>query len=101
MTWSEARHGWAAAPDDVVEALTSDGFECRRDTTPSRQNLQPAGGMWHGINPGTGSVASVVWVNQPRRARALVFITIDGEAYRGPALSSLERDPYKDDGGES
>jgi hypothetical protein len=26
MTWIEARHGWAAAPDDVVEALSRDDF---------------------------------------------------------------------------
>ena len=102
MTWSEARHAWAAAPDDVVGALSRDGFEeCTRETTPSRQNLQPAGGMWRGVNPGTGSVAFVIWVTQPQPARALVFITIDGEAYRDRAFSSLERDPYKDDGGES
>ena len=76
MTWIEARHGWAAVPDDVVEALSRDGLR-------------------------TGSVASVVWVNPPRRARALVFIAIDGEARRDHAFSSLERDPYTDDGGES
>jgi hypothetical protein len=28
-------------------------------------------------------------------------MTIDGEADRDRAFSSLERDPYKDDGGES
>ena len=88
-------------PDDVVEALSRDGFEeCKRETT-SRQNLQPAGGVWQGVNSGTGSVVSVVWVNPPRRARALVFIAIDGEARRDHAFSSLERDPYTDDGGES
>ena len=58
-------------------------------------------------NPGTGSSASVVWVNQPRRARALVFIAIDGKSRRDRAFSSLERDPYMerdpyiDDGGKS
>jgi hypothetical protein len=31
----------------------------------------------------------------------LVFIAIDGEARRDHAFSSLERDPYADDGGES
>jgi hypothetical protein len=74
MTWieAEAQHGWAAVPGDVVDALSRDGFEeCKGETTTSRQkNLQPAGGMWQGVDPGTGS-------------------------------SSLERDPYTDDGGES
>ena len=102
MTWIEARHGWAAAPDDVVEALSRDSFEERkRETTTSRETLQPAGGVWQGVNPGTGSVASVTWVNPPRRARALVFIAIDGEARRDRAFRSLERDPYTEDGGES
>jgi hypothetical protein len=54
MTWIEAQHGWAAAPGDVVDALSRDGFEeCKRETTTSRQkNLQPAG--WHvaGCRPG-------------------------------------------------
>jgi hypothetical protein len=55
-------------------------------------------GVRHGVNPATGSVASAIWVNQPLPARVLVFIAIDGES-RGD--SSLERDPYTDDGGES
>jgi hypothetical protein len=102
MTWIEARHGWVAAPHDVVEALSKDGFEeCKRETRTSRRDLQPAGSEWQGVNPGTGSVASVIWVNQSRRARALVFIAIDGESRRSHAFRSLERDPYTDDGGES
>jgi hypothetical protein len=46
-------------------------------------------------------VAGAIWVNQPLRARALVFIAIDGESCGDHAFSSLERDPYTDDGGES
>jgi len=26
MTWIEVAHGWVAAPDDVVDALSQDGF---------------------------------------------------------------------------
>ena len=64
---------------------------------PGLDELEAQGRMtW-----GTGSVASVTWVNPPRRARALVFIAIDGEARRDHAFSGLERDPYTDDGGES
>ena len=40
-------------------------------------------------------------MNRPSRARAIVFVAIDGESFRDDALSSLERDPYEDDGGES
>jgi len=58
-------------------------------------------GVRHGVNPATGSVASAIWVNQPRPARVLVFIAIDAESRGDHAFSSLERDPYTDDGGES
>ena len=61
MTWIEVAHGWVAAPDDVVEAVLLDGFEeCKRETTTSRRDLRPAGGVWQGVKPGTGSVASIV-----------------------------------------
>jgi hypothetical protein len=39
--------------------------------------------------------------NQPLRARAPVFIAIDGESCGDHAFSGLECDPYTDDGGES
>jgi len=43
------------------------------------------------------------WVASPDEVvEALsVFIAIDGESRRDQAFSSLERDPYADDGGES
>ena len=70
-------------------------------TSDSAFRAPTVDGVRQGGNPATGSEASPIWVNQPLRARALVFITIDGEAYGDRAFSSLERDPYKDDGGES
>jgi len=80
MAWIEAEQGWGAAQEDIVDALSKDGFEeCKRETTTSRRDLRPAGGVWQGINTGTGSVASAIWVNRPSRARATVFIAIDGE----------------------
>ena len=42
-----------------------------------------------------------IWVNQPLWARALVLSAMDGESCGDCAFSSLERDPYTDDGGES
>lgn len=40
MTWVEEEHGWAAAPEDVVDALSSDGFEeCKRETTTSADEI--------------------------------------------------------------
>jgi len=102
MTWIEAEHGWSAALEDIVDALSKDGFEeCKRETTTSRRDLQPAGGVWQGVNAVTRSVASAIWVGRPSRARATVFLAIDGESVRNYPVRSIERDPYRDDGGES
>lgn len=54
-----------------------------------------------GATSDSGSVASVVWANQPLQARPPMFITLDGESCGDHAFSTLERDPYTDDGGES
>src|SRR6266851_1662807 len=63
MTWIEAEHGWSAALEDIVDALSKNGFEeCKRETTTSRRDLRPAGGVWQGVNAVTGSVASAIWV---------------------------------------
>ncbi len=99
MTWIEAEGAWVAAPKDVVDALGNDGFaECKSATTTSRRDLRPAGGVWQGVNTRTGSVASVIWLDRPSPARAIVFITIDGD----PITSGVddEADPYTEDGGE-
>jgi len=102
MTWIEAEHGWSAALEDIVDALSKNGFEeCKRETTTSRRDLRPAGGVWQGVNAVTGSVASAIWVGRPSRARATVFLAIDGESVRDYLVRSIERDPYRDDGGES
>ena len=92
----------AAAQRGIRLSPAKDGFdECKRETTTSRRDLRPAGGVWQGVNTGTGSVASAIWVTRPSRARATVFIAIDGESFRDHTFSSLERDPYSGDGGES
>jgi hypothetical protein len=102
MHWIEAEHGWVAAPEDVVGALAKDGFdECKRETTTSRRDIQPAGGVWQGVNTRTGSVASAIWVNRPAWPQAIVFITIDGVSLTGNSAPGLDRDPYRDDGGEA
>jgi len=45
MTWIRAERGWVAAPEEVVSALSTDGFEeCKRDMTTSRRDGRPAGG---------------------------------------------------------
>jgi hypothetical protein len=102
MTWIDAEHGWGAVAEDIVAALSTDGFqECKRETTTSRRDLRPAGGLWQGVNTRTGSVASAIWVIRPAQARTVVFITIDGESFGHPPLNRPADDPYRDDGGES
>ena len=67
MTWIDAEQGWVAALDEVVDALSSDGFEeCKREVTTSRRDSEPAGSVWQGIN----------------KPQALVFLTMDGESLR-------------------
>jgi hypothetical protein len=84
MDWVEDEQGWVAAPEDVMGALSKDGFdECKRETTTSRRDTRPAGGVWQGVNRDTGSVASAIWVNRPTAPHAVVFITIDGVPIKG------------------
>jgi hypothetical protein len=101
MTWIEEERGWGAAPADILAALSIDGFEeCKRETTTSRRDLRPAGGVWQGVNTRTGSVASAIWVERALTARAIVFITIDGASLRNRGLLGLEPNPSTEDGGE-
>jgi len=94
MTWTEREHGWVAVPDEVLEALARGGFqECKREMTTSRRDRRPAGGVWQGLNTRTGSVASAIWVNRAAWPRAIIFITVDGEAVKGIEGPSADRDP--------
>jgi hypothetical protein len=83
LTWIDAEQGWVAALDEVVDALSSDGFgECKREVTTSRRDSGPAGSVWQAINKRTGAVASAIWVNRLLGPQALVFLTMDGESLR-------------------
>jgi hypothetical protein len=86
MGWAEQENGWVAVPEEVIGGLLRDGFdECKRETTTSRRDTRPAGGVWQGVNRDTGSVASAIWVNRPTWPQAIVFITIDGLPITGNA----------------
>jgi hypothetical protein len=103
LTWTEREHGWIAVPDEVVAALTRDGFEqCKREDTTSRRDLQPAGGVWQGVNRITGSVASAIWIARASQGQALVLIEIDGELIKVSHDGSRhpKDDSYRDEGGE-
>jgi hypothetical protein len=81
ITWIERDRGWIAVPEDMVSVLSSEGFEeCKRETTTSRRDSHPAGGIWQGVDPRTGSVASAVWVNHAEWPHALVYVEVDGES---------------------
>lgn len=96
MTWSDHEQAWVGAPEEILDALTNDGFdECKREMTASHRDCRPAGGVWQGVNPRTGSVASAIWVTRPGPPEAMVFIQIDGEAIRRPG-----RDPDEEEGGQ-
>jgi hypothetical protein len=84
ITWIERERGWVATPEDMVNVLANEGFaECKRETTTSRRDGHTAGGVWQGVDPRTGSVASAVWVNHAKWPPALVFIEVDGESLTG------------------
>jgi hypothetical protein len=74
----------ASIAEEILKALSTDGFEeCQRAMTTSRRDLRPAGGLWQGGDPRTGSVASAIWVNRPGWDQALVFIAIGGDPLTG------------------
>lgn len=85
-SWVHHDQGWLGAAEEIIEALSKDGFaECKRETTSSRRDTSPAGGIWQGVNAQTGSVAAAIWVNRVNSAQAVVFITIDGVPITGGA----------------
>ena len=64
MRWTG--EGWLAEPDEVVDALTREGFqECKREVARNPADHAQAGGVWQGLNTQTGAV-----VRQSRSATA-------------------------------
>jgi len=101
MTWMEPENGWVAVPEEILTALTKDGFaECKRELTTSRSDSRPAGGVWQGVDARTAAVASAIWVNRPGWEQAIVFIDIDGQSFVDRGAFSPTGDSYRDDGGE-
>jgi hypothetical protein len=81
MRWMDSASAWIAEPDEVMNALASDGFEeCKREETRNLHR-ESTGGVWQGLNNRTGAVASAVWVRTESR-QPMVFIDIDGEPLR-------------------
>ena len=78
MRWVGAAAGWIAQHDDVVQALSQDGFEECKCAEARDPHCHACGGVWQGLNRSTGAVVSAVWVESDARPH-LVFIDIDGE----------------------
>jgi hypothetical protein len=84
MTWSAVEHAWIAQPEDVVQALSDEGFqEYKRVEARGRRDRGPAGGVWQGLDARTGAVASAIWVQGAMAPDARVFIEIDGKRLEG------------------
>lgn len=82
MTWQQRAAGWVAEPDEVVGALSRAGFEEVKREVARLPRRRPAGGVWQGLNPETGAVASAIWVNAAG-GQPLLFIDIDGTPFTG------------------
>ncbi len=81
MRWMSEAQGWVAEADEILTALTGDGFEeCKREEARDPHSHARAG-VWQGLNRSTGAVASAVWICSDTRGH-LVFIDIDGEPLR-------------------
>ena len=79
MAWTDQHRGWLASPEDIVDALTGEGFEeCKREMAWTRSG-EALGGLWQGLNLRTGDVACAIWVNSDDSHRALVFVHVGGE----------------------
>ena len=84
MTWDTQEQGWFASPDQIVQALASEGFEeFKHEVTRSGRGRRPTGGLWQGLNCRTGAVGSAVWIQREQADRALVFVDVDGDAVQG------------------
>jgi hypothetical protein len=61
MTWNDQARGWVGAPSEIVRAFEDDGCcECKHLIATRRHDGRPAGGVWQGGNPRTGSTASAM-----------------------------------------
>jgi hypothetical protein len=91
MCWRAEDHAWIADPDLVVQALTTEGFsEYRREIAKRARERAASGGMWQGLDPRTGIIASVIWVNDVTPPQSHVFVEIDGRAVEGSAWDEID-----------
>jgi hypothetical protein len=83
-TWWRQERSWVGDPDQVMRELPDEGFqEYKRETAKGGQAHADRGGIWQGLHPRTGAVATVIWVSRPTPSEARVFIEIDGRSIEG------------------
>jgi len=83
MVWLGPARGWMADPEDVVGALSQDGFQEVKREVARLPRRPPTGGVWQGLNHQTGAVASAIWVTRAQTEGPLMFIDIDGNPITG------------------
>ena len=91
MRWRSEDHAWIADPEEVVGALSREGYrEYRREIANGTRDRAASGGMWQGLDPRTGNVATVIWVSHARPQESHVFIEIDGRPLEGDAWAEID-----------
>ena len=91
MCWRVEDQAWIADPGHLITALTAQGFqEYRHELSRRASDRATSGGMWHGLDPRNGSVASVIWVTHTAAEESHVFIEIDGRAIEGSAWTDID-----------
>jgi hypothetical protein len=90
MCWRAEDHAWIGDPERVVERIASIGFVEYRREIASHGPRAPSGGVWQGLDPRTGTVATVIWVAHPTAPESHVFIDIDGRPVEGSPWDEID-----------
>ena len=97
LCWRAEDHAWIADQEDVVQALTKEGFdEYRREVARRARSsavpsaVESSGGMWQGLDRRTGAIATVIWVTHATPEQSHVFIEIDGRQVEGGAWDEID-----------
>jgi hypothetical protein len=91
MCWRAEDHAWVGDPARVVQELANEGFdEYRRETATNGRARAASGGVWQGLDPRTGEVATVIWVAHPPAPEPHLFIDVDGRPVEGSPWDEID-----------
>ncbi len=77
FTWAPTERMWIGDAGEAVQALSRHRFEeSTHDIVRCGADGDVLGGLWQGLNPRTGDVASVVWIRYG--AVALLVVDVNG-----------------------